>query len=107
MAGGSDPLDEEFTSVTWDNKPSHSPEVHPHSTLHGITSADPNAVLQAEAKPYALEGAQREGEGTMPRWAGRWMTIDVSEPSKEMEGTKEVHISYAVRTRVSNLADRA
>jgi hypothetical protein len=101
MAGGSDPLDEEFTSVTWDNKPSRDAGEHPHSTLHGVTSADPSAVLQAEAKPWALEGAQREGEGTMPRWAGRWMKVDVSEPSKEMEGTKEVHISYAVRTRVS------
>jgi sorting nexin-4 len=101
MSSSTDPLDEEFTSVTWDNRPSRSADEHPHSTLHGVTSSDPQQVREAEAKPYALEDATREGEGTMPKWAGRWMTIEISEPSKELEGTKEVHVSYAVRTRVS------
>lgn len=31
------------------------------------------------------------------------MAIEVREPAKEHEGTKEMYVSYAVRTRVSGL----
>jgi hypothetical protein len=48
-----------------------------------------------------MEGASREGEHTMPNWGGKWMAIEVREPTKEHEGSKEMYVSYAVRTRVS------
>jgi sorting nexin-4 len=102
MSSPTDPLDDGFTSISWDNKPSQAE--HPHSTLHTLTSADPPSVVEAETRPEALKHAQREGEGTVPSWAGRYMAVDVGEPSKEMEGTKEVYISYAVRTRVSSMS---
>lgn len=34
-------------------------------------------------------------------WGGRWMTVQVSDPVKEHEGSKDMYVSYAVKTRVS------
>lgn len=33
-------------------------------------------------------------------WEGRWMAIDVKEPVKEHEGSKDMYVSYAVQTKV-------
>lgn len=39
-------------------------------------------------------------------WGGRWMSIEVRDPVKEHEGSKDMFVSYAVRTRVSELPKR-
>lgn len=34
-------------------------------------------------------------------WGGRWMSVTVSDPVKEHEGSKDMYVSYAVKTQVS------
>ncbi|RSH86720.1 intercellular trafficking and secretion [Apiotrichum porosum] len=34
-------------------------------------------------------------------WEGRWMAIDVKEPVKEHEGSKDMYVSYAVQTKTN------
>lgn len=34
-------------------------------------------------------------------WSGRWMSIEVRDPVKEHEGSKDMFVSYAVKTKVS------
>jgi sorting nexin-4 len=46
------------------------------------------------------------GQVDPSEWGGKWMAIDVRDPVKEHEGSKDMFVSYAVRTRVS-LAEAA
>lgn len=107
MSGTEEPADDGFTSITWDQAPPTSrhapPEVFTGNERPPLPESVPSSVDRADRRPGAMEGASREGEHTMPSWGGKWMAIEVREPAKEHEGTKEMYVSYAVRTRVSRL----
>lgn len=105
MTGAEEPVDDGFTSITWDQAPTSShhapPGVFTNNERPPLPESVPSSVDRAEQRPMAMEGASREGEHTMPSWGGKWMAVEVREPTKEHEGTKEMYVSYAVRTRVS------
>ncbi|KAJ9114436.1 intercellular trafficking and secretion [Naganishia adeliensis] len=106
MSGAEERADDGFTSITWDQPPNshHAPAgIFTNNERPPLPESVPSSVDRAEARPGAMEGASREGEHTMPSWGGKWMAIEVREPTKEHEGSKEMHVSYAVRTR-TNLA---
>ena len=52
----------------------------------------------------SLEGARGGAEVHEEDWGGRWMVIQVIDPVKEHEGSKEQYVSYAVKTTVSAAA---
>lgn len=104
MSGAEQHVDDGFTSITWDQPPNshHAPAgIFTNNERPPLPESVPSSVDRAEARPGAMEGASREGEHTMPSWGGKWMAIEVREPTKEHEGSKEMYVSYAVRTRVS------
>jgi hypothetical protein len=104
MPGAEEPVDDGFTSITWDQPPTshHAPPgVFTNNERPPLPESVPSSVDRADQRPMAMEGASREGEHTMPSWGGKWMAVEVREPTKEHEGTKEMYVSYAVRTRVS------
>lgn len=104
MPGAEESADDGFTSITWDQPPTshHAPPgVFTNNERPPLPESVPSSVDRADQRPMAMEGASREGEHTMPSWGGKWMAVEVREPTKEHEGTKEMYVSYAVRTRVS------
>lgn len=104
MSTAEDHADDGFTSITWDQPPTsqHDPiGVYANNERPPLPESVPSSVDRAENRPMAMEGASREGEHTMPNWGGKWMAIQVREPTKEHEGSKEMFVSYAVRTTVS------
>ncbi len=52
-----------------------------------------------------MEDPVREGAGSTPNWKGRWMEIEIRDPVKEHEGSKDSYVSYCVKTRVSWVCD--
>ncbi|WVQ79108.1 sorting nexin-4 [Cryptococcus sp. DSM 104549] len=49
------------------------------------------------------KGRERGGDGEVDgkEWGGRWMSVLVREPVKEHEGSKDMFISYAVKTETN------
>ena len=47
-----------------------------------------------------VSGERLHAEVDPSEWGGKWMAIDVKDPVKEHEGSKDMFVSYAVRTRV-------
>lgn len=104
MSGQDEHIDDGFTSITWDQPPTshHAPAgIFANDERPPLPESVPSSVDRAESRPMAMEGASREGEHSVPSWGGKWMAIEVREPVKEHEGSKEMYVSYAVRTRVS------
>jgi sorting nexin-4 len=114
-----------FTSVNWD---ADSHNVHipgtslprtPHRTAsttgtspgggQGTSSTSANAGALAGIDPASLakkaaRGNEAEEEyKRTPRWEG-FLMVQVTEPRKEQEGTKEVFVSYGIRAEVSKSA---
>lgn len=50
-----------------------------------------------------VKGERMHGQVDPAEWGGKWMAIDVRDPVKEHEGSKDMFVSYAVRTRVCPL----
>jgi sorting nexin-4 len=112
----SQPLDEDgFHSIAWDDAP---PRQAFTDVSSGFDDEDEDGfdTISATSPPPAesvaststakdehrLKGAKREGEGEMSpeEWGGRWMGIEVRDPVKEHEGSKDMFVSYAVKTKV-------
>jgi sorting nexin-4 len=107
MSTAEDHADDGFTSITWDQPPTsrHDPiGVYANNERPPLPESVPSSVDRAENRPMAMEGASREGEHSMPNWGGKWMAIQVREPIKEHEGSKEMFVSYAVRTTVCKVS---
>ena len=49
----------------------------------------------------SVEGAREEAQVHLEDWGGRWMVVEVRDPVKEHEGSKDMYVSYAVKTTVS------
>lgn len=63
--------------------------------------ASTDTVRQRGMAGIAAEREHAELDGT--EWGNRWMVVVVSDPVKEHEGSKDMFVSYAVRTKVSRL----
>lgn len=110
--------DDQFTSVTWDSghndglTSSSMPGTSLPRTSHPVTpntsSAGPSADAILGRDPIHLASSRK---GTLsaaaddsrdPRWEG-YLLVQVTEPRKEQEGTKEMFVSYGIRAEVSSL----
>lgn len=113
-----------FHSITWDDAPSRNPPLPAPSPSQspfeeGFESISPPFAQPPVSEHY--EGydnvkAGEDGEGTVTlerrerlggqeadgsAWNGKWMDVQVRQPAKEHEGSKDMYISYAVKTEVS------
>jgi hypothetical protein len=111
--------DDAFTSVTWDRRDDAA--LHSGSgngagasssrTLDegGFTSAPGPATPGIDGLTrHALAPLARgthEADGEQPAWQG-FLRVQVCEPRKEHEGTKEMFCSYGIRAEVSACGDR-
>lgn len=63
-------------------------------------SSDGNGENIASSSRTVMGTSRGGGDGTED-WTGQWMSIEVKDPVKEHEGSKDMFVSYAVRTKVS------
>lgn len=103
-----------FHSISWDDAPPRSgfadmsgvggdedddgfDKISPSSPPdeHGFGAASSSTL-----RPESESGRRIAFEPGDYEWDGRWMTIDVKDPVKEHEGSKDMFVSYAVQTRV-------
>ena len=124
----SSPLDEDgFHSIAWDDAPprplfSGSNDALPEEddgegfeTISPVSPPpdSPSTLTANNDTPRAprrdvFAGNSGVGTSTMrpEDWEGRWMSIEVFNPMKEHEGSKEMFVSYAVRTKVRSFPRR-
>lgn len=82
--------DEVFDSVMWDT---------PNNGGGGYTSDDVDTRRTAPSGPgYRQEPAQSSSDE--PKWEG-YLDVEVKDPVKELELTKDAYVSYLVVGRVS------
>ena len=105
----SQPTDEDgFHSIAWDDAPRRATftDVSSNATDDGdgfesiaTPSTDSPVTVPVDAPREASRPpAPRKSTGD---WSGRWMGIEVLDPVKEHEGSKEMYVSYKVVTKVS------
>ena len=117
----SQPNDEDgFHSIVWDDGPQRailtdvsamSPTSEDGEGFENISSTSEQHVesIASASTAQDVKGTRKDalGEVEAADWGGRWMGIDVRDPVKEHEGSKDMFVSYAVRTKVSLPVARA
>ncbi|EIW66564.1 hypothetical protein TREMEDRAFT_34892 [Tremella mesenterica DSM 1558] len=103
-----------FQSIAWDDAPPKLPHLDVSSPIdddHGFETISP--VPQSPGSPStstANNDTPRAPRRTLPakleevdpaEWGGRWMSVEVYSPMKEHDGTKDMFVSYAVRTKTN------
>ena len=112
----SQPLDEDgFHSIAWDDAPPrqsfqevHTPlddDIEGFETISPTSATSPtpeqgNPRQSQVGSTSHVRDASLAGEIDSKEWGGRWMSIQVKDPVKEHEGSKDQYVSYAVRTLV-------
>lgn len=94
--------DDAFTSVTWDRR--DDPAVTKPSSAHAgalgdIAEASTSAVGGGVGSAILARGSREEEQGEKPTWHG-YLMVQVCDPRKENEGTKEMFVSYGIRAEV-------
>lgn len=106
-----------FQSISWDDAPPRAGFADMSSVGEqdedgfqniSASSSPPGAGPAAAMATSSTSTVRGEAESSkQPRtvnqnaaWDGRWMSIEVKEPVKEHEGSKDMYVSYAVHTRV-------
>jgi sorting nexin-4 len=106
-----DTADDGFTSITWDSPPQNatSPIQDPITSAgYQLPRQDAASDHPHHAPPgHAMDDPVREGDHSLPHWRGRWMHVEIRDPVKEHEGTKDSYVSYCVKTRVCGRFGRA
>jgi sorting nexin-4 len=112
----SQPIDEDgFHSIAWDDAPPTRPALTDVSSpLYEDEDNGFETISHSPPTPPPVESIASTSTATVPRmrsgdgpdvdpkeWGGRWMSIEVKDPVKEQEGSKDMYVSYAVRTKVS------
>ncbi|WVQ64915.1 sorting nexin-4 [Kwoniella botswanensis] len=114
----SQPIDEDgFHSIAWDDAPPSRAVLSPSSPFdedvgEGFeTISQPTSESQdggagaASTSTATVTGSRRDRQGSVEvdpgEWNGRWMSIEVREPVKEHEGSKDMYVSYAVKTQTN------
>jgi hypothetical protein len=111
----SQPMDEDgFHSIAWDDAPSKttsnaSPEDDDDNGFETISNSPPTPPPVESVASASTSTAHRKGSMDVDpkEWAGRWMSIEVRDPVKEHEGSKDMYVSYAVRTKVCRVSCKA
>lgn len=110
-------LDEEgFHSIAWEDAPPRpilhdvsatSPLSEDGEGFENISSSSPPPVesIASTSTAQDVRSSRKDaaGEVNAAEWGGRWMSIEVKDPVKEHEGSKDMFVSYAVRTKVGAL----
>ncbi|RSH94672.1 intercellular trafficking and secretion [Saitozyma podzolica] len=84
--------------------------------FEAISPTSPGGVESVSDTPTEREREAAYGAGTLratrddrdrgeqvgaEEWGGRWMSIEVRDPVKEHEGSKDMYVSYAVKTQTN------
>jgi sorting nexin-4 len=115
----SQPIDEDgFHSIAWDDAP---PRTNSRPILTEISGSDDGEGFEtiSPGSPVAsASGSAARDQDTLTErqyrdrgehdtdkqqsvdFNGKWMSIEVRDPVKEHEGSKDMYVSYAVRTKV-------
>jgi hypothetical protein len=115
----SQPIDEDgFHSIAWDDAP---PRTNSRPILTEISGSDDGEGFEtiSPGSPVAsASGSTAHDQDTLTErqyrdrgehdtdkqqsvdFNGKWMSIEVRDPVKEHEGSKDMYVSYAVRTKV-------
>ncbi|EJT99949.1 hypothetical protein DACRYDRAFT_95772 [Dacryopinax primogenitus] len=87
--------DSDFQSVHWDNTPGVEADAQlGFSSTH--TFKPTTAVSPGFRTDY--EHTADDADPTVPKWDG-YLVVQVLDPVKELEGTKDMYISYAVKSQ--------
>jgi len=117
----SQPIDEDgFHSIAWDDAPP-PPRINSRPILTEISGSDDGEGFEtiSPGSPVAsASGSNARDQDTLTErqyrdrgehdtdkqqsvdFNGKWMSIEVRDPVKEHEGSKDMYVSYAVRTKV-------
>jgi sorting nexin-4 len=100
-------MDEDvFDSVTWDTQASepvrdpYDPEFQTETAVSPIQTP----IASSASGPGYRQSMDSTGDAdaSTPKWNG-YLLVQVKDPLKELDGTKDVFISYKVEARVSRL----
>jgi len=87
--------DSDFQSVHWDNTPAVNDNDDDRQL--GFTPADSRpATATSPGFRFDDEVTADDADPTVPKWDG-YLAVHVTDPVKELEGTKDMYISYAVK----------
>jgi sorting nexin-4 len=96
-------MDEDvFDSVTWETHASE-PVRDPYDPNFQAEAASPVATAPVTSNgPGYRQSMDSVGDAdaSTPKWTG-YLLVQVKDPVKELDGTKDVYISYLVEARVS------
>jgi sorting nexin-4 len=125
----SHPIDEDgFHSIAWDDAPARPQSRQiltdvsasedgddgeggfetispgsPVASTSGSTARDTDTIHERQYRDRDTDDVADRQHNV--DWGGRWMSVEVRDPVKEHEGSKDMFVSYAVRTRVSQTLD--
>lgn len=94
--------DDVFDSVTWET-PASEPVRDPYDPQFQPSSAPASSSTPvAPSGPGYRQSVDSAGDAdaSTPKWEG-YLLVQVKDPVKELDGTKDVYISYLVEARVS------
>lgn len=108
-----------FHSISWDDAPPRTSTGFADMSAVGaaddddddgfdkISATSPLHEEAPESSTSTSRPPQPLSRGAAPEldiddlWGGKWMSVQVSDPVKEHEGSKDMYVSYAVKTKVS------
>lgn len=99
-------MDEDvFDSVTWET-PASEPVRDPYDPNFQPSAPSPASTPAVPSGPGYRQSMDSAGDAdaSTPKWGG-YLLVQVKDPVKELDGTKDVYISYLVEARVSDLVD--
>ncbi|KAF8604101.1 lipid binding protein [Ceratobasidium sp. AG-I] len=94
--------DDVFDSVTWET-PASEPVRDPYDPSFQPSSAPPSTTTPAAPSgPGYRQSTESTGDAdaSTPKWGG-YLLVQVKDPVKELDGTKDVYISYSVEARTN------
>lgn len=128
----SQPLDEDgFHSIAWDDAPPQSTSRPILTEISGSDDGDgegfetisPGSPVASASgsnardrdrdqdtltdRQYRDRGEHDVDKQQSVDYDGKWMSIEVRDPVKEHEGSKDMYVSYAVRTKVCGVTRRS
>lgn len=101
-SGADTPLSEGFEDISTASPTNRafSPQT-PTQASWQMPESSSSGAGQGRDQGTSLEAAREGGHLTGNEWGDKWMSIEVYDPTKEHEGSKDMFVSYAVRTKVS------
>lgn len=107
--------DDGFHSISWDDAPPRTSTGFADMSAVGAGDDEDDDGFDKisassplhEDHPEPSSSRPPQARGAAPEldiddlWGGKWMSVEVTDPVKEHEGSKDMYVSYAVKTKVS------